>query len=73
MTFTDKQMFEAIEANGDVKLCFEKITNACQELKNKTGCPNVMLIDFLNLLLVSGLIHIEHPYLYVHSNMFNAQ
>ena len=47
MTFTDKQMFEAIEANGEVKLCFEKITNACQELKSKTGCPNDDVDRFL--------------------------
>ena len=39
MTFTDKQMFEAIEANEDVKECFNKITNACRELKRNTGCP----------------------------------
>ena len=40
MPFTDKQMFEAIEANADVKLCFERISLACKELKSKTGCPN---------------------------------
>ena len=40
MPFTDKQMFEAIEANADVKLCFERISFACKELKSKTGCPN---------------------------------
>ena len=40
MTFTDKQMFEAIESNVDVKECFMKITDACKELKNKTGCPS---------------------------------
>jgi hypothetical protein len=47
MTFTDKQMFEAIKTNGDVKLCFEKITDACQELKSKTGCPNDDVDRFL--------------------------
>ena len=47
MTFTDKQMFEAIEANVDVKACFEKITNACKELKSKTGCPNDDVDRFL--------------------------
>ena len=47
MTFTDKQMFEAIEANADVKLCFEKISFACQELKSKTGCPNDDVDRFL--------------------------
>ena len=47
MPFTDKQMFEAIEANADVKLCFEKISYACKELKNKTGCPNDDVDRFL--------------------------
>ena len=47
MPFTDKQMFEAIEANRDVRLCFEKITEACKELKIKTGCPNDDVDRFL--------------------------
>ena len=47
MAFTDKQMFEAIEANVDVKDCFEKITDACNELKRKTGCPNDDVDRFL--------------------------
>ena len=47
MTFTDKQLFEAIEANDDVKLCFDKIKEACKELKNKTGCPNDDVDRFL--------------------------
>tara|TARA_B100000945_G_scaffold105223_1_gene83338 strand:+ start:740 stop:895 length:156 start_codon:yes stop_codon:yes gene_type:complete len=40
-------MFEAIEGNMDVKYCFEKITDACKELKNKTGCPNDDVDRFL--------------------------
>ncbi len=47
MTFTDKQMFQAIEANEDVKDCFEKISDACKELKSKTGCPNDDVDRFL--------------------------
>ena len=47
MPFTDKQMFEAIEANADVKLWFERISFACQELKSKTGCPNDDVDRFL--------------------------
>ena len=47
MTFTDEQMFEALEANDDVKDCFEKITRACKELKSKTGCPNDDVDRFL--------------------------
>ena len=47
MPFTDKQMFEAIEANADVKLCFERISFACKELKSKTGCPNDDVDRFL--------------------------
>ena len=47
MPFTDKQMFEALEANGDVKICFEKISEACKELKSKTGCPDDDVDRFL--------------------------
>ena len=47
MTFTDKQMFEAIQSNEDVKDCFEKISFACKELKSKTGCPNDDVDRFL--------------------------
>ncbi len=47
MTFTDKQMFEAIEGNLDVKVCFDKLKDACKELKSKTGCPNDDVDRFL--------------------------
>tara|TARA_Y100001968_G_scaffold270005_1_gene261019 strand:- start:1035 stop:1205 length:171 start_codon:yes stop_codon:yes gene_type:complete len=47
MTFTDKQIFEAIESNGDVKDCFKKITDACKELRSKTGCPSDDVDRFL--------------------------
>ena len=47
MPFTDKQMSQAMEDNVDVKDCFEKITNACKELKSKTGCPNDDVDRFL--------------------------
>ena len=40
MAFTDTQIFEAIEKNVDVKDCFNKIKDACKELKSKTGCPD---------------------------------
>ena len=47
MTFTDKQMIEAIEANIDVKECFDKISEACRELQSKTRCPNDDIDRFL--------------------------
>ena len=47
MAFTDKQMFEAIETNEDVRNCFNKITQACQELKIKTECPDDDVDRFL--------------------------
>ncbi len=47
MVFTDKQMFDAIDANEDVKDCFTKITDACNELKRKTGCPDDDVDRFL--------------------------
>ena len=40
-------MFEALEANVHVKNCYEKITDACKELKHKTGCPNDDVDRFL--------------------------
>ena len=47
MAFSDEQMFEAIEKNGDVKKCFNKITDACKELKNNTDCPDDDVDRFL--------------------------
>tara|TARA_Y100001968_G_C18848968_1_gene477187 strand:+ start:287 stop:457 length:171 start_codon:yes stop_codon:yes gene_type:complete len=47
MTFTDKQIFQAIETNEDVRNCFRIITDACKELKDKTGCPNDDVDRFL--------------------------
>ncbi len=47
MPFTDKQMLEAIEANLHVKDCFKTISDACKELKRKTGCPDDDVDRFL--------------------------
>ena len=47
MAFSDKQLFEALDKNPDVKDCFIKITDACKELKSKTGCPNDDVDRFL--------------------------
>ena len=40
-------MYEALEANTDVKDCFEKISDACKELKKRTGCPDDDVDRFL--------------------------
>ena len=47
MPFTDKQIYDAIESNGDVKDCFRKVSEACKELKIKTGCPDDDVDRFL--------------------------
>ena len=47
MTFTDKQLLEAIKGNIDVQNCFNKIAEACKELKMKTGCPDDDIDRFL--------------------------
>ena len=47
MAFTDQQIFEAIEKNVDVKDSYNKITQACMELKSNTGCPNEDVDRFL--------------------------
>ncbi len=47
MTFTDKQLIEAIDSNSDVKDCFNKIAEACIELQRKTGCPDGDVDRFL--------------------------
>ena len=47
MSFTDKQMLDAIKANIDVENCFNKISDACKELQRKTGCPNDDVDRFL--------------------------
>jgi len=61
MTFTDKQLFEAIEANEDVKDCFQKIIGACRELKSKTGCPNDDVDRFLEFAIGKWVDQIEQP------------
>tara|TARA_B100000965_G_scaffold401275_1_gene424773 strand:+ start:8444 stop:8611 length:168 start_codon:yes stop_codon:yes gene_type:complete len=47
MPFTDSQIFEAIEKNGNVKDCFNKIRDACKELKKSTDCPDDDVDRFL--------------------------
>ncbi len=47
MPFTDKQMYQAIESNCNVKDCFQKICSACIELKSLTGCPDDDVDQFL--------------------------
>ena len=47
MTFTDKQLLEAIKGNKDVKNCFNKISDACKELQVKTDCPDDDIDRFL--------------------------
>tara|TARA_Y100001968_G_C18873702_1_gene488426 strand:- start:171 stop:347 length:177 start_codon:yes stop_codon:yes gene_type:complete len=47
MAFTDRQIFDAIEKNGDVRDCFNKITEACRELKSNTDCPENDVDRFL--------------------------
>ncbi len=51
MAFTDKQMFDAIEKNVDVKECFNKITDACKKLKSITGCPDDDVDRFLEFVI----------------------
>ena len=51
MAFSDKQMFDAIEQNDDVKNCFNKISNACKELKTNTGCPDDDVDRFLEFII----------------------
>ena len=47
MAFTDKQIYNAIETNEEVKDCFRKITDACKKLKSNTGCPDDDVDRFL--------------------------
>tara|TARA_Y100001968_G_scaffold33057_1_gene25511 strand:- start:417 stop:638 length:222 start_codon:yes stop_codon:yes gene_type:complete len=47
MAFTDRQIFEAIEKNEDVKDCFNKIKEACKQLRSNTGCPDDDVDRFL--------------------------
>ena len=47
MAFTDKQMLDAIKANVDVRNCFNKISEACKDLQQKTDCPNDDVDRFL--------------------------
>ena len=47
MAFTDRQIFEAIEKNEDIKDCFNKIKEACKQLRSNTGCPDDDVDRFL--------------------------
>ena len=47
MSFSDKQLIEAINSNIDVKECFNKISEACMELQSKTDCPDDDINRFL--------------------------
>ena len=47
MAFTDKQIYEAIAKNSDIKDCFLKISEVCKELKSNTGCPDDDVDRFL--------------------------
>ena len=51
MAFTDKQMFDAIQNNSDVKQCFNTITDACKELKSNSGCPDDDVDRFLEFIV----------------------
>tara|TARA_Y100001968_G_scaffold24495_1_gene19168 strand:- start:1007 stop:1183 length:177 start_codon:yes stop_codon:yes gene_type:complete len=51
MVFSDSQIFEAIEKNGDVKDCFNKISKACKELKINSGCPDDDVDRFLEFII----------------------
>ena len=58
MAFTDQQIFEAIEQNADVKESYNKITQACIELKINTGCPNEDVDRFLEFTI--GKWHLSY-------------
>ena len=47
MSFTDKQLIEAMNSNSHVKDCFNKISDACIELQRETGCPDDDVDRFL--------------------------
>ena len=51
MEFTDDQMLKAISSNDDVRICYEKITEACIELKRNTGCPDNDVDRFLRFII----------------------
>ena len=51
MGFTDSQMQEALKNNEDVRNCFNKITEACKELKSKTGSPDDDIDRFLEFII----------------------
>ena len=51
MEFTDDQILKAISSNDDVKTCYEKIKEACIELKKNTGCPDEDVDGFLKFFI----------------------
>ncbi len=51
MPFSDKQYFNSIANNDDVKKAYAQITVACQELQEGTGCPDEDIDDFLQFIV----------------------
>ena len=47
MTFTDNEYLEVIQKNENVKEAFDKIKQACINLKNQTNCPEEDIENFL--------------------------
>ena len=50
MTFTDKEYFEVIQKNKNVKEAFESIKDICINLKRETNCPEEDIDYFLNFI-----------------------
>ena len=50
MTLTDKEYFEVIQKNNDVKEAYESIKEICKKLSSKTNCPSEDIDYFLKFI-----------------------
>ncbi len=49
--FTDDQIRDAIAKNSFVRDSYQKIKEACQDLRDQTGCPDEDVDNFLKFLI----------------------
>ena len=50
MTFTDKEYFEVIQKNNNVKEAYETIKQTCIDLQKQTNCPEEDIGNFLKFI-----------------------
>ena len=50
MGFSEKQYYQSLDSNENVKQAFIQITDACKKLQSQTGCPDDDIDEFLRFI-----------------------